>query len=374
MKEVDALSDEQLAGQVLVAGFDGQRLETTTQAALGAGCLGGVILFARNIGTPRAVHALCAAVSAAAPAEFPPWIGVDQEGGRVRRLTSGVLEVPAARVLGAEGDVALTEEAAFELASDLRLLGFNLNFAPVADVDSNPDNPVIGDRAYSASPELVVAHARAAMAGHRRAGLVSCLKHYPGHGDTTTDSHLTLPVVTRSVLALRQGELYPFERLAPEAPTMMSAHVVFPALDDRPATLSPRLLISLLRQEFGFRGVLFSDDLEMRAVSELAPIEELAPQAILAGCDALLICSQGDLVVRARQALAARAASDAEFRARLRNAVERGLNLRRSRRAALKAWKKTQAELRQRASARRELQRRLQSLNSASLAEPAPTG
>src|SRR5690606_18603487 len=137
---------------------------------------------------------------------------------------------------------------------------------PVADVDSNPGNPVIGDRAFGSDPRLVVRHARAVMDAFAAAGIVSCIKHYPGHGDTSVDSHLALPTVEADSVRLRQVELYPFERLAPWASAAMSAHVRFPALDAAPATFSPRLLTTLLKREFLFRGVLFSDDLEMGAL------------------------------------------------------------------------------------------------------------
>jgi beta-N-acetylhexosaminidase len=291
--------------------------------------LAGVILFGRNVGTLEEVHALTGRVHAEAAPGFPPFVAVDQEGGPVRRLRERVLEVPAMRRLGKRDDVELTSRVAAAMATELVALGFNLNFAPVADVDSNPKNPVIGERAFGSDPSLVTRHVKAWVAAFQAAGLMACVKHFPGHGDTQLDSHLELPEVARSSVSLRQLELYPFERVVRGSAAVMTAHVVFQALDSLPATLSPRISTTLLRKEFGFEGVLFSDDLEMGALSKHWPIEESAVRAVEAGCDALLICADETLQQRAHAALSSRAASDSEFRQRCVQAVERSLTQRR---------------------------------------------
>jgi beta-N-acetylhexosaminidase len=272
---------------------------------------------------------LCRSVYSACSDEFPPFIALDQEGGRVARLGAPLLQLPPMRLLGSFDDTVLSKKLASRLASELVALGFNLNFAPVADVDSNPKNPVIGDRAFGDLPALVTRHCRAFLEGFEEEGLMGCVKHFPGHGDTDKDSHLELPTVTRSIVSLRQTEMFPFERLARIAPSMMTAHVVFSAVDRLPATMSARLCEGLLRKEFGFEGVLFSDDLEMAALANHWPAEESAILSINAGCDVLLVCSEDAVRQRVQKALSERIREDRAFRTRCQEAVTRSLIARR---------------------------------------------
>jgi beta-N-acetylhexosaminidase len=178
------------------------------------------------------------------------------------------------------------------MGHELAAAGFNLNFAPVLDVDSNPANPIIGDRAFARTPGMVGRLALAFARGLEDAGILPCGKHFPGHGDTALDSHLALPEVNRTRAELNRVELLPFRRaIAAKLPMLMSAHVRYPALDpELPATLSPRILTKLLRHELGFRGVVVSDDLAMHALDGYGPISELAPRALAAGCDLILAC------------------------------------------------------------------------------------
>lgn len=327
MREVERLSLSELCGQLLCVGYSGTKPDEALLGQIRERSLGGVILFSRNVQGPIQVLATCRALHAAAPASYPIFVAVDQEGGRVQRLRDGVIQLPPMRAFGQKDDVELSERTAATLGRQLLALGFNLNFAPVADVDSNPQNPIIGDRSFGSDPARVTRHARAFARGFERAGVVACLKHFPGHGDTSKDSHLELPVVAKSAVALRQVELYPFERLSLDARAVMTAHVLFPAFDRVPATLSPRLL-HLLRREFAFDGMIVSDDLEMRAVSERYSIEETAVRAVSAGCDLLLVCSSAELARRAHAALLAEAERSADFRERCRDAVARTLTLR----------------------------------------------
>jgi beta-N-acetylhexosaminidase len=195
-------------------------------------------------------------------------------------------------------------------------MGITTSFAPVADVHTRPENPVIGTRAFATTPDEVARFAAAWAAGLSRAGIRSCAKHFPGHGDTSVDSHLALPRVDRSLEELHRIEIAPFRALArdPHVDSMMVAHVVFPVLGDEPASLSPALCTQLLRKELGFEGVLFSDDLEMKAIQ--LPMGEAAVGAIGAGCDALLICHREELVLEAQEALVREAERSSTFRAR----------------------------------------------------------
>jgi beta-N-acetylhexosaminidase len=212
----------------------------------------------------------------------------------------------------------------------LAALGFSMDYAPVLDVHTRADNPVIGDRAFATEPKLVARAGLAFARGLVSAGVAACAKHFPGHGDTHTDSHLELPRVSHDRARLDAVELLPFRRAAREVPAIMSAHVVYDALDQVPATLSHRIATDVLRGELGFRGVLVSDDLEMRAVSETLDAGEAAVAAIEAGCDALLVCSSEDAQLAACAALVKRAESSATFRVRCEEAHARVMLLRRA--------------------------------------------
>ncbi|HEX2732325.1 MAG TPA: beta-N-acetylhexosaminidase [Polyangiaceae bacterium] len=329
MREVERLTSSELAGQLLVAGFTGTELPASIERALRARALGGVILFTRNLPSVAAAWGLCQGVVGASDEDFPPFIAIDQEGGRVARLKAPVLQLPPMRMLGQLDDLTLSKKLATRLAEELSALGFNLNFAPVADVDSNPNNPVIGDRSFGNSPTLVTRHCKAFLEGFAEAGVMGCLKHFPGHGDTDKDSHFELPQVTRSIVKLRQTEMFPFEHLARHAPAMMTAHVVYSAIDRLPATLSARLCQGLLRKEFGFEGVLFGDDLEMAALRERWTPEQSAILSIEAGCDVLLVCSDEGIRQRIHGALVEKIEADRPFRERSREAVIRALIQRR---------------------------------------------
>ncbi len=326
------LSMNQAAGQLIVAGFPAAEPPADLLELARLGQLGGFILFRRNLGTPAEVVRLTAQLAQSTPADLPPFIALDQEGGRVARLGAPVLRLPPMRVLGDLDDARLTEEAAALLGRQLAALGFTLDFAPVLDVDTNPLNPVIGDRSFGREPARVITHARAFARGLARSGVYACGKHFPGHGDTLEDSHLALPRLALGRARLSAVELAPFAALAAELPMLMTAHVVFDAIDRGvPATLSTRAITQLLRAELGYSGLLFSDDLEMKAISERYGIGEAAVRAIEAGCDALLVCSDVTRVRAAHAALCERAAADDGFAGRVHAAAERGVALRRAR-------------------------------------------
>jgi beta-N-acetylhexosaminidase len=312
-----------LAGSTLIVGFDGLAAPPELLARVRAGHVGGAILFKRNVEGPEQVAELCATLRGAAPPAAPLLTCVDQEGGRVQRVRAPATEWPPMAGLAHH-----PPEVAFQvgqaLGAELAALGFTLDFAPVLDVHTNPANPIIGDRALGTEAEAVAARAVALLRGLHDAGVASCGKHFPGHGDTITDSHLDLPVVPRDEARLRAVELVPFARaVAAGVPMIMTAHVVFPALDPGvPATLSPKVL-GLLRRDLGFAGVIVSDDLEMKAVADRYDIETLATTGLRAGCDAFLVCHRAELQERAAAALVHAAERDAATRARLAEAAAR---------------------------------------------------
>ncbi|MBX3219993.1 MAG: beta-N-acetylhexosaminidase [Labilithrix sp.] len=322
-----------LCGQILVVGLAGTELSASERQALESGARGGVVFFRRNVPQgpegARAVAALARQVRDAAPADAPPLVAIDQEGGRVVRIGPPALALPPMRRIGDLGDVDFAARLAEAQARELAALGITMSFAPVADIHTRAENPIIGDRAFSDTPEGVAAFAGAWARGLLRGGVLSCLKHFPGHGDTTVDSHLALPRVERSREDLERIEIAPFRALArdPAVASMMTAHVVYPALDPGPATLSRAVCTDLIRGALGFEGVLFSDDLEMKAIQ--LPVGEAAVLAVAAGCDALLICSREDLADEAHGALVREAEASAAFRARCEEARERVLRMRR---------------------------------------------
>ncbi|MCB9700787.1 MAG: beta-N-acetylhexosaminidase [Myxococcales bacterium] len=283
-------------GQLLFVGFAGTKAPRPLLEAIRAGRIGGAILFRRNIESPAQVRALCDELHAAAPADAPLLIAIDQEGGRVQRLREPFTVWPPMRRVGELGDLATTAAVAEALAVELGEHGIDLDFAPVVDVDTNPQNPVIGDRSFGRTAAQVSAHGAAFIKAMQARGVAACAKHFPGHGDTISDSHLELPRLEHDLDRLREVELPPFAAAAAAGvATMMTAHVLFPRLDrKRPATLSPDIM-ALLRGEIGYEGLVFSDDLEMKAVADHFSIEERTLGPLEAGVDALLVCSQWDL-------------------------------------------------------------------------------
>ncbi|OGW68825.1 MAG: beta-N-acetylglucosaminidase [Nitrospirae bacterium RIFCSPLOWO2_01_FULL_62_17] len=291
-------------GQLFMLGFDGTTVSSEWAGLQARYKPGGMILFARNLEQPAQIIELTNSLQARSP-HFPLLIAIDQEGGRVSRLPEGFTIFPPCGVIGACRSEELAYAAASITAAELRAVGVNMNMAPVLDVHSNPDNPVIGDRAYGTEPAIVAELGLAAIRGLQGKGVVACGKHFPGHGDTSTDSHKELPVVKASLEMLLERELPPFHyAIANGLASLMTAHVVYPALDaQRPATLSPAILTGLLREQWGFDGVIVTDDLEMHAIVDHHGIGDAAVQAFLSGADILLICKDRDRAVTAMEAV-----------------------------------------------------------------------
>ncbi|MEV0634211.1 glycoside hydrolase family 3 protein [Streptomyces sp. NPDC050619] len=277
---------DEAAHRCLVAGFEGTTVVPDTLKRLVDRGLGGVILFTRNIRDAEQVRRLTDTLRALRPDLL---VGIDNEGGGIGHLVgAGAPEVPGSFALGVADDPALTARCADALAGHLATLGITASYAPVADVQRHPDNPIVRTRSFGTDAELVSRHLRAWIAATEARGIASCAKHFPGHGGTVTDSHHELAVDPRPYEEL---DLAPF-RAAVDAgvPMLMSAHVVFPALDaNRPATLSRRILRDLLRHELGFDGVLVSDALEMKAIADRYGEAAGARIALAAGADQVIV-------------------------------------------------------------------------------------
>jgi beta-N-acetylhexosaminidase len=315
----------ELAGRVLIAGFEGTSLPDYLAKANQAGSLGGVILFKRNIENPAQVNELLRELRSTAPEDQKPIASVDQEGGRVARLKEPLTPIPAARQFGTIDDPKLTEIAGRLVGKGLRALGFTLNYAPVLDVDTNPDSPVIGYRSYGQTPRQVLRHGLSFARGLKDGGMVPCAKHFPGHGDATVDSHLSLPRVAHDRERLENVEMEPFAAWARTGlGPIMTAHILFPSLDrSLPATMSKTILQGILRRQFGFKGAILSDDLEMGAISGMGGPAAVAVKAIRAGVDGLLVCRKEEVFQSVHQSLAREAVQDPAFAQMLVNAREK---------------------------------------------------
>jgi beta-N-acetylhexosaminidase len=274
---------ERLASTCIFPGFEGPTAPDWVRRRLAEG-LGGVVLYARNVES----HEQLAALTADLRSERPDiLVAIDEEGGDVTRLEAATgSSYPGNAALGAVDDTGLTEQVASSIAADLADVGVNFDFAPVADVNTNPLNPVIGIRAFGDAGELVARHVAAFVRGMQSAGVAACAKHFPGHGDTAEDSHLALPIVE----SLEDEALLPF-RAAVEAgvQSIMTAHIVVRSVGGTPATMSREILHDLLRAELGYRGMVMTDALEMRAISATIGVEEGAVRAVAAGADALCL-------------------------------------------------------------------------------------
>ena len=328
-------------GQLLWIGFEGTTVSAELAAALAAGRFGATIVFARNLvgggrsadgqRTPVDLDATCALTAGlglAAPDGTPALVAVDQEGGTVQRVREPATVWPpmmAHDQHAAPADVALARAVGEAMGQEVAALGFDLDFAPVLDVHTNPDNPIIGARAFGSSAETVTRRALAFAEGLAAAGVLSCGKHFPGHGDTNLDSHLALPRIDHDLPRLLEVELAPFRAAAAAGlPMFMTAHVVFAALDPtRPATMSPRVISGLLRGELGYQGLIISDDLDMRAIADHYGVAEAAEAAIRAGCDVLLLCRDPAHQDQVERGLTLAAEKDSELRRRIGESAAR---------------------------------------------------
>ena len=292
-------------GQLLIGSLADKTITPELRSLAREFSLGGVILFSRNIEAPEQVAELSIDTQTLA-GELPLWVSVDQEGGRVARLRKPFTEWPPMAVLGRSGSTELAARFAAALAAELKAVGITLDYAPVLDIHTNPKNPVIGDRALAESAEKVAQLGAAIVHGLQDNGVAACGKHFPGHGDTSVDSHLELPLVEHPPDRIRRVECVPFrEAIRSQVAFIMTAHVLVPSIDEeQPATLSPRIVRELLREELDYDGVILSDDLEMKAIARTYAVPDAAVGALAAGCDGVLVCSGNvELQVAALEAL-----------------------------------------------------------------------
>jgi beta-N-acetylhexosaminidase len=317
-------------GQMFMIGVKGDALSRDEQLIIEEYGFGGFILFSHNCCEPAQILSLCRSLWATG-IEQPPFIAIDQEGGRVHRLPPSFTHFPPAALIGRKKNLNLAYRVGKATAAELGLVGINLNFAPVLDVNSNPQNPIIGDRAFAANPASVIEVSQKWIQGLRDGGIIPCGKHFPGHGDTDKNSHLDLPVVDKSLDELRLIELPPFVcACRNQIEALMTAHILYRSLDSKfPVTLSHSIITGLLRHQLGYDGVVFSDDMEMKAISNNYNIDEAVRLGVRAGIDVLLYCHELPRAMEAFDSLCCEAKSDPAVRRQVENSYRRITELKR---------------------------------------------
>ena len=325
----------EMTGQMLMSGFEGTTLTPETEDLIRNHHVGGLILFSRNYENPKQLHKLICDlqdVAASTSTGLPLFISVDQEGGRVARLTEPFTKYPPLCCLGHAQSESLAYRFGQSLAAELIDVGINMDYAPVLDVLTNPENPIIGDRAIASDPKTVAKLANAFIKGFKDKGMIPVGKHFPGHGDTHVDSHLDLPTVTRDAATLEAVELLPFrETIAQGLEVIMTAHVIYTAWDaENTATFSKTILQNILRQKLGFQGVIMSDDLEMKAVENYFPLEAFPRMGIEAGVDIFLICNSVEKIKTLHNQLIQDVDNETIPTAPIQQSVERILRLKKN--------------------------------------------
>ncbi|MCR8849392.1 beta-N-acetylhexosaminidase [Rossellomorea sp. SC111] len=335
-REVDSQSlisnmtlDEKI-GQMLVAGVNGTQMDEPTKDLIQKHKVGGFIFFSDHLkGPEQTVRFVNQLKKANADNPLPLLLSVDQEGGNVTRLPGGLVNFPTNQQIGNANDPDVSYEVGTLLGKELKDFGFNLNFAPVLDVNSNPDNPIIGDRSFSPDPDIVSELGIQTMKGIQSQNILSSIKHFPGHGDTSVDSHLALPVVNKSLQELESLELIPFRRAINDgADLVMVAHILLPKLDDSyPSSLSEAIVTDLLRKKLNYNGVVITDDMTMKAVTDNYGMGEAAVQSVKAGSDLILIAHDAQKAVTAMEALKSAVKNGEISEERIDESVQRIINL-----------------------------------------------
>ncbi|MEK4283668.1 beta-N-acetylhexosaminidase [Ureibacillus sp. FSL K6-0165] len=296
---VDNMTLEEKIGQMFFIGFSGEKLNDQVKRLIVERKIGGIIFFKDNLQSSQQITSLLNEVkSLNNNNKYPIFLGIDQEGGSINRLPKEIASLPTNYSVGLKNNEVFAYEYGKLLGKQLATFGFNLNFAPVLDVNSNPNNPVISHRAISHDPTIVAALGIQMMKGIQSENIIPVIKHFPGHGDTSVDSHLALPMVNKSIKELDQVELLPFKKAIEEnADVVMIAHILLPQIDKQyPASISKTIITELLREKLGFNGVVITDDMTMKAITNHYSLQEAALLSVKAGNDMILIAHDEDKI------------------------------------------------------------------------------
>ena len=291
--QIAAMSLAEKVGQLIIVGMEGTTLNNDIKSLIVDHHVGGIILYQKNISNSTQLLTLLNQLkSANSTNSIPLFLSVDEEGGSISRMPEELKKLPANQTIGAVNNPTFSYKVGQALAAQLKAFGFNLNFAPVLDINSNPLNPVIGDRSFGNNPELVSKLGVETIKGLQSGGIIPVGKHFPGHGDTAVDSHLGLPIVNHDLSRLKSFELKPFQAaINKQVEAIMIAHLLLPKLDDQfPASMSKAVITDLLKNELNFQGLVVTDDMTTGAIVENYPVHEAAVQAVKAGSDLILVC------------------------------------------------------------------------------------
>lgn len=288
-----------IVGQLTLIGISGPTLTNDEKKFIVENNIGGVVLFSRNVFEPKQIRDLCAEIQSLRykmPDKAPLFIGIDMEGGRVHRLQKPFTQWPALKLVGDLDAPTVAFNFSFCMGLELMSVGINLDFAPCIDVFTNPLNTVIGDRAISTDPHKVEKMSSALVRGFIKSGVMSCAKHFPGHGHTIIDSHEDLPIETADMKRLNEVELVPFRKaLRSRVDMVMTGHILFKNIDPKfPVTLSPIFLKKLIREDMKYKGLIITDDLDMKAMAKHYDKADIPILAFQAGADLMLYCNEPD--------------------------------------------------------------------------------
>ncbi|EKN66990.1 lipoprotein ybbD [Neobacillus bataviensis LMG 21833] len=328
---ISKMTLEDKIGQMVLAGISGTTMDTNAKKLISQFHVGGIIFYKNNFETPAQTVQLVNQLKAGNSSSLPLFLGVDQEGGRVTRLPGELVNFPPSKQIGQVNNPEFSYKVGTLLGHELKEFGLNLNFAPVLDINSNPNNPVIGDRSFGNNAEIVSKLGIQTMKGMQSQNVIPTIKHFPGHGDTSVDSHLELPIVNKSFKELKELELIPFERAINQgADVVMVAHILLPQLDKtNPASMSKAVMTDLLRKQISFTGVIITDDMTMGAITEHFDIGKAAVESVKAGSDIILVGHDYNNVVKITSSLKTAVQNGEISEQRLNESTERIIQLKR---------------------------------------------
>lgn len=330
IEQIGKMSIDEKIGQMIVVGIEGYDLNDNTTSLIQKSKVGGVILFANNVqNTNQLLNLLNSLKSENLKNKIPLFLSVDEEGGRVTRMPKEFKKLPTNKAIGKINDETLSNKIGSTIAYEIGCFGFNMDFAPVLDVNSNPNNPVIGDRSFGSNVNIVSRLGIQTMKGIQSKNIIPVVKHFPGHGDTSVDSHLGLPSVNNGLQRLKEIELVPFtEAIKNNADVVMIAHILLPKIDSKnPSSMSKIIITDILRKDLNFNGVVITDDMTMGAIVKNYNISEAAVKSVKAGADIVLVCHGYDNEVSVINALKNAVAKGEISKERIEQSVYRILSL-----------------------------------------------
>ena len=300
-QQIDNMTLDEKIGQLITVGIDGYSLDNNAKDLIESKKVGGIILFKNNVNDSNQLLQLINSVKETnSTNKIPIFVSVDEEGGRVNRFPKEIKKLPSNKIVGNKNDSNLAYDIGKDIGYALSSFGYNMDFAPVLDINSNPNNTVIGDRAFSSDKNIVANLGANEIKGFKSSNVICVAKHFPGHGDTVTDSHYSLPIINKTIEQLQELEFVPFKKAIQEkVPAIMVSHILLPNVDNtNPASMSKTIINDILRKDLKFDGVVVSDDMTMGAITNDYDISEACIKAINAGTDLLLVCHGYDNEVK----------------------------------------------------------------------------